>query len=780
MTEIALRVTGLDCAACAPRLDRAVKKLAGVSTVSTAYAAGVCRIEYDEALTTLDTIEKCIRREGFAVPTEEAELSCASLTEKTAADAEEALRGVFGVRSVSREGNIFTVRLYPIDIESRTLLRALRFVGVSAEVTARRGGEEEREISERLRLLRALTLSVLLTLPLVWDIHPYAQFVLATLLILFPGRIFYRSAWHSLRSRAPGMDALVALSVTILYLYSSVTAFTVTVDIRLYFLCQGVLQSLILFGRYLEQLSRSEASQAIRRLLRLQPKRARVERGGREEEIDLEDITEYDVVLVRPGERIPVDGTVLEGACTADESMLTGESVGVEKAPGDTVYGGTLCRSGSIRISASSLGRDSVLQQIIRIVREAEYGKAPAARLADRAARVFVPTVAALALLTAGLWYFVFAPGDGDRAVYCMCSVLVIACPCALGLATPTAIMTGTERAAESGILFRNGAALENAQRVTAVLFDKTGTLTYGSPDVTDTLPCPGCDAEWLLYAAAAEQRSEHPTASAVVRAANTESANMLPPTVSCFESIAGGGVCAGVNGREVLCGSRALLEERGVDLSPLAAMRDVRTEAKTEVCVAMDGVLQGVLGVADRVRGGAKEAVDALRAAGITVWMVTGDNETTAAAIAGTLGIEHTAAEVRPEGKASLVEELRKTEVVAFVGDGVNDAPALASADVGIAMGSGTDIAIESADVMLVGGRTESVPLALRLSKKTMRIIRQNLAWALFYNILCLPLAAAGLVNPAVAAAAMSLSSNGVLLNSLRLRRAEREDAHE
>ena len=773
MREIALRVTGLDCAVCAPRLDAALAKLRGVASVSTAYAAGVCRVTYDEERVTLDALERAVRRAGFSVPEETVEIVCPGLTEENAAAALEALCGVFGVREACRNGDAFTVRLSPVGVDSRTLLRALRPVAPDAAVRERRGGEEELEGAQRLALLRSLTASALLTLPLVWDIHPHAQFVLATLLVFGPGRIFYRSAWRGLRGGALGMDALVALSVTVLYVYSAVTAFTVKLDIQLYFLSQGVLQSLILFGRYLEQLSRGEASQAIRRLLRLQPKTARVERGGREQEIDIEDITEYDVVLIRPGERIPVDGTVLEGECAADESMLTGESVPVEKKPGDTVCGGTLCRSGSVRVSAAGLGKDSVLQQIVRIVREAQYGKAPVARLADRAAQIFVPCVALLAAAVFALWFFRLAPGDLSRAVYCVCSVLVIACPCALGLATPTGIMTGTERAAECGVLFRSGAALETAHKVTAVMFDKTGTLTYGAMDVTDALACPGADEEWRLYAAAAEQRSEHPVAAALVRSASQQP-TALPPAVTAFESIPGGGVCASVNGRTVLCGSRALLESRGVDLAPLAALRDVRREAKTEVCAALDGKLQGVLGVADRVRGGAKRAVDELHAMGAEVWMVTGDNEATAAAVAAQLGIEHVCAAVRPGEKAALVQRLRETHTVAFVGDGVNDAPALAAADTGIAMGGGTDVAIESADVMLLGGQIENVPLALRLSRRTMRVIRENLAWALLYNVLCLPLAAAGIVNPAVAAAAMSLSSNGVLLHSLRLRRME------
>lgn len=778
MREIALRVTGLDCAVCAPRLDAALAKLEGVESAATAYAAGVCRVVYDEEKVSLAAIERRVCREGLSVPEETAELYCPGLTDETAAEALRALRGVFGVRDAARSGEMLTVRLSPVGVESRTLLRALRFAGVSAEVRERRGGEEEQEGAQRLALLRALTASALLTLPLVWDIHPYAQFLLATALLFGPGRVFYRSAWHSLRSRALGMDFLVAASVTILYLYSAVTAFTVKIDIQLYFLSQGVLQSLILFGRYLEQLSRGEASQAIRRLLRLQPKTARVERGGEEREIDIEDITEYDVVLLRPGERIPVDGTVIEGSLSVDESMLTGESVPVEKCPGDTVFGGTLCRGGSARISAAGLGKDSVLQQIIRTVREAQYSKAPVARLADRAARIFVPCVMAVAAAVFAFWYFYRAPGDLGRAVYCVCSVLVIACPCALGLATPTGIMTGSERAAECGVLFRNGAALENAHKATAVVFDKTGTLTYGAMDVTDTLPCPGADGEWLLYAAAAEQRSEHPVAAALVRAAGADRPNVLPPAVSRFENIPGG-VCAEVNGRSVLCGSREMLAARGVDLAPLEVQRDVRQEAKTEVCVALDGVLQGTLGVADRVRGTSKRAVSELCAMGTEVWMVTGDNETTAAAIAAQLGIERVRAAVRPEEKAEIVRQLCKTHTVAFVGDGVNDAPALAAADTGIAMGGGTDIAIESADVMLLGGQIENVPLALRLSKRTMRVIRKNLAWALLYNVLCIPLAAAGIVNPAVAAAAMTLSSNGVLLNSLRLRRMERGREH-
>ena len=524
-------------------------------------------------------------------------------------------------------------------------------------------GDEAEELKQRFRLLRLLIVSTALSMPLLWDLPPRFQFVLATVLQFGPGLYFLRNAIRGLKNRSLGMDLLVALSTTAIYVYSTVVAFTVTENIKLYYLCDGVLISLLLFGRYLESVAIYQSGEAVRGLLRLQPKTAIVLRDGLETEIDVSEIVSGDTILLRPGERIPADGKILEGSCLVDESLLTGESEPVEKGPGDSITGGTLDREGKVTYTATSVGEDSTLQQMAAFVRRAQSEKAPVQRFADRIASIFVPSVIALAILIFALWFFLLAPGDWGKAVSTVCGVLVIACPCALGLATPAALMTASGRAAELGILFKGASTIEKAWRVDTVVFDKTGTLTEG-----------------------------------------------------CVEP-----------------------------------------------------------GIRDPLREDAKSAVDACRALGLEVWMISGDKAETARRIAGECRIEHVLFEVRPEEKAAQITRLKSEgRCVAMVGDGINDAPAMAEADFAIAMGTGTDVAIECADAVLPGGRIGRVPQALRLAGAARRMVRQNLAWALFYNLICIPVAACGIVNPSIAAAAMTLSSNGILLHSLRLNKAE------
>ena len=505
--------------------------------------------------------------------------------------------------------------------------------------------------------------STALSMPLLWDLPPRFQFVLATVLQFWPGLYFVRNAIRGLKSRSLGMDLLVALSTTAIYVYSTVVAFTVTENIKLYYLCDGVLISLLLFGRYLESVAIYQSGEAVRGLLRLQPKTAIVLRDGVETEIDAAEIASGDTILLRPGERIPADGKILEGSCLVDESLLTGESEPVEKGPGDSITGGTLDREGKVTYTATSVGEDSTLQQMAAFVRRAQSEKAPVQRFADRIATIFVPSVIALAVLTFALWFFLLAPGDWGKAISTVCGVLVIACPCALGLATPAALMTASGRAAELGILFKGASAIEKSWSIDTVVFDKTGTLTEG----------------------------------------------IVEP------------------------------------------------------------------GIRDPLREDAKSAVDACKALGLEVWMISGDKEETARRIGGACGIEHILFEVKPEEKAAQITRLKSEgRRVAMVGDGINDAPAMAEADLAIAMGTGTDIAIECADAVLPGGRIGRVPQALRLAGAARRTVRQNLGWALFYNLICIPVAACGVVNPSIAAAAMTLSSNGILLHSLRLNKAE------
>ncbi len=773
--EITLRVSGMDCAACAPRLQRRLEAVSGVESVLVNYASSRCKIEYDGERADYAALYAAVRRAGFDVPPETAEIECAAFDREAAKATLETLDGVRRVEDA--EDSKLRAVLWT-GIESKALLAALRARGIYASVTARTGGDEEIQLHSRMTLLRALCISVLFTMPLVWDLHPYIQLALASVVQFGPGRYFYRGAWRSLRSGSLGMDVLVAVSTTIIYVYSAVVTFTVTVDIQLYFLSECVLLSFILFGKYLEALSKNEASGAIRHLMRLRPKTATVVRGAEEREVDIDEITEHDILRVRPGERISVDGTVLEGTCTVDESMLTGESTPVEKSVGDTVYSGTLDRSGSILMSADGLGRDSVLEQIIATVERAQCSKAPIERFADRVAGVFIPVIAAVALGVFALWFWCIVPGDWGKAVYALCAVLVISCPCALGLATPTAIMTGSGRAAELGILFRDGEQLEKACRADTVVFDKTGTLTYGEPEAAELIGISGDLEEALIYAAAVERLSEHPAARAVTRCAGARCPNALPFSVADFESIRGAGAAGTIQGRSVLCGTRELLSERGVDIRALDGIEDVRERAHTEVVIAIDGAVRAVLGIADRLRPEAREVVEALRTTGIDVWMITGDNEKTARAIGAEAGIANIIPGVKPDGKAEAIRRMQQRGAhVCMVGDGINDAPALATADVSISVSTGTDIAAEASGIMLIGGEIRGVPLALRLSRQTMRVIRQNLIWALFYNTVCIPVAAAGLINPSIAAAAMSLSSNGVLLNSLRLKDMEVHD---
>lgn len=524
-------------------------------------------------------------------------------------------------------------------------------------------GDEAEELKQRFRLLRLLIVSTALSMPLLWDLPPRFQFVLATVLQFWPGLYFIRNAVRGLKNRSLGMDLLVALSTTAIYVYSTVVAFTVTENIKLYYLCDGVLISLLLFGRYLESVAIYQSGEAVRGLLRLQPKTAIVLRDGIEVEIDASEIVSGDTILLRPGERIPADGKILEGNCLVDESLLTGESVPVQKNPGDSITGGTLDREGKVTYTATSVGEASTLQQMAAFVRRAQSEKAPVQRFADRIATIFVPSVVALAVLIFALWFFLLAPGDWGKAVSTVCGVLVIACPCALGLATPAALMTASGRAAELGILFKGASAIEKAWSIDTVVFDKTGTLTEG------------------------------------------------------------------------------------------------RVEP----------------GIRDPLREDAKCAVDACRAMGLEVWMISGDKEETARRIAQACGIEHILFEVKPEEKAAQITRLKNEgRRVTMVGDGINDAPAMAEADLAIAMGTGTDIAIECADAVLPGGRIGRVPQTLRLAKAARRTVRQNLGWALFYNLICIPVAACGIVNPSIAAAAMTLSSNGILLHSLRLNHYE------
>ena len=773
MREINLKILDMECAACVATLDRAILDLDGVESASVVYASESASIRYDEQRVSLADIVARIKKTGFRVPKLEADL-IPSGGSAGLGDAVRALQGVFGVFDVKvKDDGWLGVSFWPVGVESRDLIEACRAVGVETTLGDLRGGDEDQQIMKRMDLLRTLLASAACTAPLMWELSPKLQLLIGTVLQFGPGRHFYKGALRDAKNKNPGMDTLVALSTTVIYLYSAYVALTARSNIKLYFVSDGVLISLILFGKYLEQVAAGEAGSAIRKLMHLQPKTAMVLRDGAFVEIDTDRITESDVVLVRPGDRIPVDGEILEGALAVDESMLTGESLPVDKAAGDRVVGGSLNRSGSAQIRALALGKDSVLQQIIDIVRRAQNEKAPVQRYADRVARWFVPGVLGAAAATFGLWYFALRPGQLARAVIACCDVLTVACPCALGLAIPTGLMVGSGKAAENGILFKTGAALENAWKADAVVFDKTGTLTRGQPEVCAVHAAPGVDTEELLtLAAAVEQRSEHPVSKAIA-----ESVSGALPEAQNFENLPGRGVRAVVGGETVSCGTRAMLAEIGVDLSALDALPDVREDAQSEICVARGRTLLGVIGVADCIKPEAAGAIADLRAMGKDVLLLTGDNRRTAERIGAAAGIDRVLAEVLPEKKSEQIEALRREgKTVCMVGDGVNDTPALAAADCAVAMGTGSDIAIESAQIVLPSGAVSKLPELFRLSERTVKTARQNLRWALFYNIISIPVAATGLLHPSICAAAMSLSSIGVMLHSLRLKRDDKQ----
>lgn len=772
MKTVQLDILGMDCAACASTLERSMLREKHVESAVVNYTAANMELRYDDSALTLEDVVLRVKKSGYAVPSGEADLALSDGADREAVKA--ALRGVYGVYDVSdREDGKLMVTFHSVGVDSRALLEACRAVGAEAEVTDFRSGEEYHQLDTRMRLLRTLLISAGLTAPLMLELHPKAQFVLGTALQAWPGRYFYRGAARNLRNKTFGMDLLVSLSSTIIYLYSSFVALTRKKNFTLYFTSQGILLSLILFGKYMEQVAAGEAGAAIRKLLRLQPASAMVRQDGAWKEVAVEQIRSGDEILLRPGERIPVDGVIRSGSCAVDESMLTGESMPVDKAAGDTLVGGSLNRSGSVTYTATTLGKESVLSGIVSMVRQAQTEKAPVQRFADGVAQWFVPGVVAAAAGTFALWYFWLKKGDFERAILNCCDVLTVACPCALGLATPTALMVGSGSGAENGVLFKNGGALENAFKADTIVFDKTGTLTVGQPMLTDVIPLPGISEDDLLrLAASVELHSDHPISKAVTVYANAHLNTLEPEEVMDFQYLPGRGVAGTIAGEIVLCGNRMLLEEHGVSLNALEQLRDLRTEAKTELCVARNGKLLGVLGVADVLREDALETVENLKAAGKELWLLTGDHPETAKAIAEKAGIDHVLSEVLPEDKAQKIRALRaQGKNVCMVGDGINDTPALATADCAVAMGTGSDIAIESADVLLPAGKLTKLNTAFEISRNTMGVVRQNLRWALGYNLVSIPVAAAGIFHPSLCALAMSASSIGVLLNSLRLK---------
>ncbi|MCR4402790.1 MAG: heavy metal translocating P-type ATPase [Firmicutes bacterium] len=743
-------MTGMTCASCAARVERALRRSPAIIDAAVNLTSERATVLYDEGKASPIDLVRIVRAAGY--------------------DAFEVREGGEAGAAGDREQRL---RAKEIGQQRALFVLAAAF---SAPLLA---------------LMLSHLLGLRIPRPLA---DPLFQFALATPVQFVAGRQFYTGALAALRARSPNMDVLVALGTTAAYGFSVYQTFAGRG--HLYYESSAVVITLVLLGRFLEARAKGRTSEAIRKLAGLAPRVAHVVRDGKEADIPTDEVRVGDVVVVRPGERIPVDGIILDGTSVVDESMLTGESIPVDKGPGDEVTGATINGHGSFRLRATRVGRDTVLSQIVRMVEEAQESKAPIQRMADIVAGYFVPAVLGVALVALVGW--LVATGDPARALIAFTAVLVIACPCALGLATPTAVMVGTGKGAEVGVLIRGAEHLERAHGIDTVMFDKTGTLTKGEPQVVAEVPvCPaktssrpastdvrGAEGvpktsaddralEMLELAASAELRSEHPLGAAVVRRARA--LGITPAEPERFEAIPGKGVRAHVRGAVVLAGTWRLLQENGVSVTEDVekARRSMEAQGQTAMFVAANGMALGVIGLADTVKETSKEAVRELHALGVDVIMITGDNERTARAIAREVGIDRVLAEVLPSEKAREVERLRgEGRVVAMVGDGINDAPALAAADVGIAMGTGTDIAMEAADITLIRGDLRAVAAAIRLSRRTMATIRQNLFWAFAYNVIGIPLAAFGLLSPVIAGAAMAFSSVSVVTNSLRLRR--------
>ncbi|MFP4305903.1 MAG: heavy metal translocating P-type ATPase [Desulfococcaceae bacterium] len=814
--RIRLPVSGMTCANCAMNIERTVKKLDGVTDASVNFAAEEANVEYDPETLKPDDIVKSVESAGFSVPARRIEFPVRGMTcANCAMNIERTVNRLDGVMdaSVNFAAERASVEYLPDLVSSEQVDKAIRDAGFEPLMDAADAEGEDPEAAAREAEIRDQTrkfvVGLIFTLPLfilsmsrdfnllgAWSHDPWVNWLflfLATPVQFYTGWDYYVGSYKNLRNKTANMDVLVAMGSSVAYFYSLVVMTVPAVGGHVYFETAAVIITLIKLGKLLEARTKGRAGAAIRKLMELAPPVAVVVReDGREEEIALEKVQVGDRLRVRPGGRIPVDGVVAEGRSAVDESMLTGEPLPVDKAPGDPVTGGTLNRDGVLTFKAEKVGKDTALAGIVRLVREAQGTKAPIQATADQVAAVFVPAVIGIALVAFAIWWT--ATGEFVPAMIRLVAVLVIACPCSLGLATPTALMAGTGKGAEAGVLFRSGEALERLSRADTVVLDKTGTLTKGKPAVTDTVRLPDAgeavpdENALLTLAAAAEAGSEHPLGRAIVRGAEAEGLSI--PAASDFQAAGGRGVTATVDGKTVQVGKPEWFQDGEVNLDrarePLESMRE---KGWTVMVVAVDGRAAGLLAVADTVREESADAVAALHDQNIRTVILTGDHRVTARAIADAVGIDEVEAEVSPEDKANRVRALQSEgRKVAMVGDGINDAPALAAADVGVAIGAGTDIAIETADVILSADSLRGVPRAVQLSRATLRTIRQNLFWAFFYNVALIPVAAGVLypfedlpgmlrqLHPILAALAMSLSSITVVSNSLRLYRSSGE----
>ncbi|PLR97548.1 heavy metal translocating P-type ATPase [Bacillus sp. T33-2] len=800
--EVQLPVSGMTCAACATRIEKGLKKVEGVEDANVNLALEKAIVKFNPEITGVQEFEKKITDLGYAVVTEKAEFDIVGMTcAACSARIEKGLNKLEGIKkaSVNLALETATVEYNPSQVSIQDMIKKIEKIGYQAKVkqAAIAEGSDHRQ-KEIEKQKGKFVFSLILSLPLLWAMvshfeftsfiylpemlmNPWVQLALATPVQFVIGKQFYVGAYKALRNRSANMDVLVALGTSAAYFYSLYLSIISVGSnqhmVELYFETSAVLITLIILGKLFEARAKGRSSEAIKKLMGLQAKTATVYRGGQELDIPLEEVVVGDLVYVKPGEKVPVDGQIVDGRSALDESMLTGESVPVDKTVGDAVIGATVNKNGFLKVTATKVGRDTALAQIIKVVEEAQGSKAPIQRLADQISGIFVPIVVGIAVVTFLVWYLWVSPGEFAVALEKLIAVLVIACPCALGLATPTSIMAGSGRAAEYGVLFKGGEHLEMTHRITTVVLDKTGTVTNGKPVLTNVLVDGNWnEADFLKLVGSAERQSEHPLAEAIVLGIKERAIELADPAE--FEAIPGYGIKARVDNHEVLVGTRKLMTKYGIAIGTAAIeMEALEDNGKTAMLVAIDGAFAGIIAVADTVKETSREAISRLKGMGLEVIMITGDNERTANAIASQVGIDYAIAEVLPEGKADQVKKLQEQgKRVAMVGDGINDAPALAVADIGMAIGTGTDVAMEAADITLMRGDLNSIADAIVMSKKTIRNIKQNLFWAFGYNTLGIPVAALGFLAPWLAGAAMAFSSVSVVLNALRLQRVKLE----
>jgi len=811
-----LIVTGMTCAACARAVERNVGKLEGIISANVNLATEKLNIEFDETKVDIQKIKDAVIKAGYGIQEQNIEtvreiiipisgMTCAACVRAV----ERAIKKLPGIKEVSV--NLATEKAKVVYDTSSTRISAIKdaiskagYKALDIETEKQTDHERERREKETRTLRVKFLFSLIFTIPVFYismghmiglplpgflmpEMHPVnfaiAQFIL-TIPSIIAGYKFYTVGLSRLLRREPNMDSLIAIGTSAAFIYGIYAIVQILngrtdYAMNLYFESAGVIITLILLGKYLENIAKGKTSEAIKKLMGLTPKTATIIHYGKEMTIPIEEVEVGDIIIVKPGEKIPVDGEVIEGLTSVDESMLTGESIPVEKGPGSKVVGASINKNGTIKFKATKVGKDTVLAQIIKLVEDAQASKAPIAKLADVISGYFVPVVIAIAVIAGAAWYI-----SGQSAVFSLTifiSVLVIACPCALGLATPTAIMVGTGKGAEYGVLIKSGEALETAHKINTIVFDKTGTITEGKPKVTDIiLASDYYDSEdkLLQLAASAEKGSEHPLGEAIVNKAKERDIELL--NADSFQAIPGHGIEAVIGGKNILLGNKKLMDDRKVEITLQEETDRLAGEGKTPMYIAVDNKLAGIIAVADVMKSSSKRAIEMLHDMGIEVVMITGDNRRTAEAIAKQAGIDRVLAEVLPQDKANEVKKLQaEGKKVAMVGDGINDAPALAQADIGIAIGSGTDVAMESADIVLMRSDLMDVPTAIQLSKRTIRNIKENLFWAFAYNTAGIPIAAGllfllggPLLNPMIAAGAMAFSSVSVLSNALRLKR--------